>query len=327
MIVDIDNIDYTVRAPSMSLKYKAEIYKQRLIDKYKYELPLLEDYNQFLIQKKMLDFDYESKINTMSDRIRQLKKELFLCGPLINKETQVRASLTTVKNTLYEYLGTIELLRRPTLEYFVDNLKNRFILINTVFIHNKLVFDTDDVDIILLTDLVEKINEYDVKDVQFREIARTNPWQDYWRVNKNDLFGIPVIEYSEDQKTLCSLSRMYDNIWEHPECPSDDVIADDDKLDGFLIYQSEERNKNKSKKSLTDLSDKYDEVYIQASSQDEANSIYSQNSPEAVRILKQRAHVLKNKEEVKDIDFIDRRMDFIEQSAAAETAAIRQRSK
>lgn len=327
MIISIDNIDYMVYSPDMGLKYRAEIYKQRLIEDYKYHLPLLEDYNRFLIQQNILDIDYQSKINNMTDALRKLKKDLYLVGPLIEKEKNIRKSLVAVKENLYSYLGEIDLLRRPTLEYFTENLKNKFILINSIKVNDNYIFNDENIDIVLLTSLIEKINEQDIRDSQFRELARTNPWQDYWRSNKYNLFGISASEYSEDQKTLCSLSRMYDNVWEHPECPSEDVISDDDKLDGFLIYQSEKNKQDKPKYGLTNLSDKYDEVYITASSQEEANSIYSQNSPEAVRMLKQRAHVLKGKEEVKDIDFVDRRMDLLAQMSAAETAAIHQRSR
>ena len=71
----------------------------------------------------------------------------------------------------------------------------------------------------MLNKIIEQLNSADISPEQFRDIVRSYSWRTYWIANKENIFGIPAIEYSEDQKTLISYSNMYDNILEHPECP------------------------------------------------------------------------------------------------------------
>lgn len=325
IIIFYKGAEYTVRAPNSLLRYKAELYKQNIIDNYKYDLPLLNEYDRFLIQKNFIEADYEKKIQDMTDTIKKFKVDLFKCGPLIEKEKQIRITLKAMKSKLSEYVYNIEFQRKPTLEYFADNLRNKYILINTIFDKNdNLVFDSENLDTNLLDNIIDILNEHDIPVEKFREIARTSPWQDYWRANKVNLFNVPAMDMSEDQKTLLGFSRMYDSIWEHGECPSEAIIADDDKLDGFLISQ---QNKSENKNEKSGVPDRFDEVYITARTNEEANSIYASNSLESKRILKERAKVLKSKEQVVDLDFQDRRLDLLEQMSASESIAIRNRSR
>jgi hypothetical protein len=42
---------------------------------------------------------------------------------------------------------------------------------------------------------------------------------------------------------------MYDNVYESMECPPDEVIKDDDMLDGWFIQQHKDREKKLKEKS------------------------------------------------------------------------------
>ena len=324
IIIELDSKQYTIKAPTALLRYQAEIYKQKIINEYKYELPHLDTYELFLISKQFIDNDYESKIDNMSKSIKRLKVDLYKCGPLIEREKQVRQSLIGMKNKLNTYISNLETMRRPTLEYFSESLKNKFILIKTIFYNDRLLFNSDDLNLNLLNRVIDHLNEQDVGGAEFREIARTTPWQDYWRCNKGDLFGTPSIEYSEDQKILCSLSRMYDSVWEHPESPPENIIEDDDKLDGFLIYHSE-KNQQDKKKEISNLDDKYTEVYLPAKNMDEAASIYAANSEYGKRVLRDRAKVLKQNSEVSDIMYKDVQLDVLEKTSAQESQLMRRK--
>ena len=48
---------------------------------------------------------------------------------------------------------------------------------------------------------------------------------------------------------------MYDNIQESMDCPTEDVINDDDMLDGWFIVQNRKREKDKKEKDV-DLAEK-----------------------------------------------------------------------
>ena len=44
-----------------------------------------------------------------------------------------------------------------------------------------------------------------------------------------------------DQKNILILSRMYDNVQESLDCPADDIMQDDDMLDGWFIHQKNKK--------------------------------------------------------------------------------------
>jgi len=113
---------------------------------------------------------------------------------------------------------------------------------------------------------------------------------------------------------LISWSQLYDNIAEHPECPPDDLINDDDALDGWMINQKREReqkkNQNSIDSSLTDKVKNSSEIFIVAHSQKERDRIESMNSPEVKAIKRSREKIIQEKGEVSDLDFSDVRRDI-----------------
>lgn len=82
-----------------------------------------------------------------------------------------------------------------------------------------------------------------VDESAMRELARTDPWRGIWAVRGcgTPIFDGDVRGLSDDQIRLLSYSSLYDSVHGHPECPADDVINDDDLLDGWLIVQRRKR--------------------------------------------------------------------------------------
>ena len=135
---------------------------------------------------------------------------------------------------------------------------------------------------------------------EHRELARTDPWKSIW-INGRDvkkIFGRAPAEITEEQDQLVSWSRLYDNISEAHESPSDEVVEDDDAIDGWLITERRKRDKEQNKFKLDGFGDKHagaDEVYIMASSTQEAEEINNLNDERGKMIKKQRAKVIKKK--------------------------------
>lgn len=313
---------YIVRSPDIKIKYLAEIYKQQIIDEYKYDLPLLEDYIHTLIGHRLVEPNYETKLKNFSDTIKQFKLQLFLAGPRKTEADKIRKNLKIMRKNQSKYFTSIEYYRRQSLDYFADIQKSKYLLINTTYIDDKLVFDINNLDLVLFNQVTEEINNHDISVSEFRKLARHEDWRSYWSNNKNNVFGIPAMEYSEDQKTICMYSRMYDNVYEHPEAPSETVIEDDDALDGWFI-NLEETNKRNKKTDFISVGDEYTDVFVSAKNQEDANAIYDINSVDGKRILSERSVVLKSKNEVKNTEFKDVQMDYMKHASDVEGAAMR----
>jgi hypothetical protein len=320
IIIRLRGLEYIINAPDVDLKYRAEIYRQGLIEEYKYDLPRLEGYNLYLIKNRFIEADFQNKIKNMNDTIRKFKIQLYQAGPRIETQKKVRESLRIMKEKLGTYYNSVELYQRNSLEYFAESLKNKFLLINTVKLDNNLALDSQDIDLDLMSKLVDELNKKDITTTQFRDIALSENWRSYYLSNKYNLFGIPAADFSEEQKILCGYTRMYYNCYENPDCPSEEVMKDHDRFDGWLFLEQDKRKDEKKQKNVTDLDPKYQEVFKPAENQEEANSIYEANTVDGKRILKERAKVIKNNDEVKDIQFRDVRLDAMASSAKAESA-------
>lgn len=151
---------------------------------------------------------------------------------------------------------------------------------------------------------------------QIRECSKLEIWRSMWNCNKLHgglLFGRSPTDYSRDQINLCSFSIMYDNIYEHPECPHEKIINDNDAIDGWLIKQRRKSDSEKKKSEKVVKNNKIansQEQFIMAANEEEAKIIYDMNDEGAKRIIKQRFNLIEQMGTVKDKDFEDRRQEI-----------------
>lgn len=153
----------------------------------------------------------------------------------------------------------------------------------------------------------------------FRAVARSDNWRPIWNLSKKtgDLFGVPSNMLTKDQIFLCSYSSMYDNVYENPESPDEAVINDDDCLDGWFIDQKRKSDKMKKEQQVNSVLTNpkianAGEVFLIASSPEEANTIHSMNTYQAESIRKNRIKEIQEKGVVKsDTEFSDVRQDLL----------------
>ena len=155
-------------------------------------------------------------------------------------------------------------------------------------------------------------------DSEVREMSRTDPWRSIWSVGKAEgsVFGKPSCELTEQQKALASWSRIYDSVNESSESPPEEVVKDDDMLDGWLISQHREAEDNKKKKGADEQSSgvKGNEVFIFADSPKDASRIYSMNDAQGKSIVKQREKQVEKHKKVKVEEFLDSKLEMQQQS-------------
>lgn len=152
---------------------------------------------------------------------------------------------------------------------------------------------------------------------EFREVARSDDWRPIWNLGKKtgNLFGKPAYLMTKDQLVLCSLSSMYDNVYESPESPNEKVINDDDCLDGWFIDQRQKMEKHKKEQEVNSMITNpkianAGEVYLVANSPEEAKEIHSLNSFQAEAARVGRMQTIIQKGEASDLDFTDVQRDL-----------------
>jgi len=114
-------------------------------------------------------------------------------------------------------------------------------------------------------------------------------------------------------------SRMYDNVHESPDCPSEEVINDDDMLDGWFSIQASKRkdaimeSELESKLSNSKIANSQ-EIFLMADSKQDAENINQMNTHQARMIKKQRFNQLQKRGQMDQNQFQDERLKMGQKS-------------
>ena len=141
------------------------------------------------------------------------------------------------------------------------------------------------------------LNEKDIRD-----LARNDPWRSLWLMREScdlKLFANQDRELSIDQKNLLVWSRMYDNIQESMDCPTDDVIDDDDMLDGWFLLQAEKRKKEQAEMEFEEGTNEKiknaDEVFVVTNNEIDKERVEGLNNIHAHMVKQEREALLMRK--------------------------------
>lgn len=297
-----NNTIYKLVYPSIDIKYRAELYALDHYDQNKYNNWIKDDeILHLLVDAGLWTYDGDSKLEEIEKQIENYKVELY--NNFLNPK-KIKQLKKTIANLNKQY-SRLSYLRHSfdhlTSSGFCSLLKNQYVFIHSLFDNNnKPVFDTDTyIDYNYLNNLLNVVNENTIDISSFKALARHELWKNYWSTNKNNILDRAVVHWTDEQKTLVIFSKMYDSVYEHPECPPDSVIEDDDMLEGWLIIQRRNSEKQKSKNRAEKLLENKKlgnakEVFLMASSKEEAENIYNLNDAQSRHIIKERNQIILN---------------------------------
>lgn len=314
--ISIDDIQYKILYPSIDIKYQAEILYDKIIEDNKFDKRLLtekeievylkvngiwksDDQKILEESKKLLD---ESKINLFLNYSNEknkstLKKQIKSISQKINK-------LLIDKNSM-NYLGIKE---------HATSIKNEFIIMNTIYdLTNKLVFNNPEKDShehqklqIFIREIVDRSLDINI----LRDLAKSEIWRSYascFNLQKD------TYEINDDYRYLIGLHRMYENVRQHPECPSEDVIEDDDALDGWFLYQNKKAEKDKKKNAIMSKVrgniKNAGEVFLITDDLKETKDIYDLNDSTSRHNIKEMISIAKQNQ---DLDINWNQLSFVQ---------------
>lgn len=297
-----NNTRYKLVYPDIHIKYEAELYAQEEYENNKFNDWITEDnIIDSLVSMGIWTYNGDDNLKSLEKQIEDHKVDLYKNFLNPTKLKTLRRTLSNIKNTYNSLYNTRHFLDQFTVNGYSQYLKNQYILIHSLYtINNKKVFESmEDTDYKLLTSLSNIVSENTIDISVFREIARNDIWKNYWSANSDNLFDKSVINWTDEQKTLVVLTKMYDSAYQHPECPPDQVFEDDDMFDGWMIIQKRENEKNRNKSRTEKILegkklDKAGEVYIVASSKEEAKNIYDLNDNNSRHIIREREAFIRN---------------------------------
>jgi hypothetical protein len=127
------------------------------------------------------------------------------------------------------------------------------------------------------------------------------------------MFNFGTEDTTDEQRALINISKMYDSIYEHPECPDDKIIEDDDMLDGWMLFQKEKREKEKKQDSIVGGNNKMKnagEIFLMAGSKQEVDEIYALNSDETKVQLQNKQSYIQKVGSASEVDLPDVQMEL-----------------
>ena len=195
-------------------------------------------------------------LSGLEKMLENLKLDLYKNHTDPVKEKSLRKQIKSVKTGISRSQSNKHSLYHGTKEYFAENTKKQFLLaLSLRDMNNNRIFSYDnfwEIDQVIMELFADEVHKNIVPHDEIRTIAYKEPWRTMWLNQHGDVYNTPAIDWTDDQRLLASYSRMYDNVYESPECPPDSVIEDHDMLDGWLISQRREREKKQKEKEMDD---------------------------------------------------------------------------
>ena len=299
---------YKLKYPDISIKYEADIYCQEEYVKNRFNDWIHnDDILNILITLGIWDPLLEKEFKEINTKIDDAKVDLYKNFVNINRVKTLRRQISSLKKRHNFLYNTRHSMDHLTSEGYSLLLKNQYILANSLYDDNdqKLFNNIDNINFSLFNSLSNTIHENLIPAEAFREIARSDVWRNYWSANKDMIFDKPTINWTDEQKTLVILTKMYDNAYDHPERPPDSVIEDDDMFDGWMIMQRRQNEKDKNKKRTENMLgnklNKAGEVFLVANSMDEAQNIYNLNDDSARFTISERQNTILRSDKPVDV--------------------------
>jgi hypothetical protein len=299
---------YKLIYPDITIKYEAELYAQQECEYNRFNDWITDDsIIDTLVTMGLWTYNGDDNLKNLEKQIEDTKVDLYKNFLNPAKIKSLRKTLSNINAAYNRQFSIRHSLDQCTAYGYSQLIKNQYLLIHSLYDeNNSLVFKSqNDVDYDLLTRLSDFIGGDSIDIKTYRIIARSDQWRNYWSANKDYLFDKATINWTDEQKTLVVLTKMYDSAYEHPECPPDNVIEDDDLFDGWMIHQRRESEKNKNKNRTEKMLegkklDKAGEVFIMANSQEEAQNIYNLNDNTSRHIIRERNTVIQSNPDMID---------------------------
>ena len=317
--IEQDGMTLTIVSPTIEDDYAISLAYMKSYERaLEAELMTEDEMLDWMRSRQLWTEDDDAKVATIEKDLERLKVEIFNSRYQSVKREHIRRYIRAAEKAFSEQLDKKNTNRQNTCEG-IASLEKSLAFIKRCTLVGDEPCDFEAIDI---NNVLYAFNSMILSEKDIRDLARNEPWRSLWLIKETHdliLFANQDKELSIDQKNIIVWSRMYDNIQESMDCPTDDVIDDDDLLDGWFIIQrkKQERAKTESELESRVSNDKIassEEVFIVAETPKDAETINSVNSYHAQMVKKERQEVLEAKGEAQDLDFRDQRLKLNQMS-------------
>lgn len=310
---------YFIHPPSKLTKHRAQKLYEDLLYELSFERILSREESVLLAKREGIWSDDDEKmLAAIPKALDDLKLALYKAALDIGDQKNIRAALDHTHRSHERLIKDKHAFDYITREYQATTAKVIYsIAMSTTDIDGNPILQHEDfwrAPHSLLSNLVFASDQNTVSLSQIRELARTDPWRSSWSIGKAQALGRDISELTNEQRTLCIYSDMYDSVYKHSERPSDSIIEDDDMLDGWLISQSREIEKDRTtrdvEQALGPKTSRHDEILLPAADREQAKKIDDLNSFHGKMVKKNRTNLLKARGKVEEQNMPDSQQEM-----------------
>lgn len=313
---------YELRSPDIKVKYKAELLYNSIVNEEKFHNWIREEnLVNIMISLGVWHQNTNTLLEQLDKKIDTLKVELYQNRIKSKEVDRIRKKILSTQKEIDTINSTKHNFFSNTLEGYAESIKHEYVICSTLYKNNQKVFLNNYKDSTSYThfnNIINEINKHILTIKDYKYIARSQLWKSYWNSgDKSNMFSKYGIDLTDEQRSLLNISRMYDSIYEHPECPEGSVISDDDMLDGWMILQRKNAEKSKKQKALgNDKISNANEIFVVTDNVEDVGDIVDLNTDENKAILMEKLkHINSHKESpVEDFNLPDVQRDLLNQA-------------
>lgn len=332
--ISIDTEMFVLLPPSRDVRYQAsEVYRRVREECYLQGVLSDDEVADLMVAKHIYTAEDERQRNLLIEKLDDMKVGLFenffksnnriLIRRAIDKGRAELGRLEGLKHSL-DYVSCGGVAAAARMRYLVG-----YSLVTPGGRHHWEGEDAWERPDTAVDEAMEHLIGLRLTEGEMRELSRTDPWRSLWNARQHagrGLFDLPAADLSDDQRYLMMWATIYDNVRDHPACPDDGIIEDDDMLDGWMIKQKKTRESQRAKKhgdeTISERVKKADEIFVVAQTVADARRIESMNDDVASIIKGQRLAHLKSRGEVPEMEMPDTWARLQGEVAKMEAAAI-----
>lgn len=311
--IEKDSMRLLVKPLTIDQSYQAAIvynnaYEQAIVD----EIMSEEEITEWMMENDLWTYNDDKKTEGFTKDLERLKIEIYNNRNDKKLKERIRLYIRAGEKQLSEHLRNKSIFYQNSREGYALSEKISWIVKNTTYLDSKL-YDFKDIS---LSYVIDEWQSSVLSESIIRELAREEPWKSLWSIKGNSskkLFSNDDNqELTLNQKNLLIWSQIYDNIQESVDCPNDDVIKDDDLLDGWFLIQAKKRQKERLEKEFetgtkNEKIKSAGEVYmiVDPNDKEAIEKVDAMNDTVAKLIKKQRFEVINQKNGAYQHDFPD----------------------
>jgi len=304
-----DDLVLYIHEPTSDLIYEShEIYDDAYERAYKKGVYVQSEILPILLENDFWSPLDDKEAEKVQKEIEELKVKCFENFFRKKQLASIKRRLRNLENKFVKLSSKKMTLAHVTCEGAADLAKTNWLISKTTKFSDGTDYDWGESS---LLDAVSYWQKNQISMGTLRQVARYDVWKGMWGGGKGtEIFGVPFINISPNQSRLCMFSKMYDSVYEHPESPKEEIIQDDDCLDGWFIHQKRKAEQQKKQSEIDGMitNEKIrnsDEIYVVAQNREDASEIYNINDPTARNIIRERDEKITGKEGMKFTELND----------------------